>query len=139
MGIDPRRIEFVGFMPVANYFQEYQRIDVALDPFPYGGGTTTCDALWMGVPLISRQGRTAVSRAGFSILSNIGLPELVGNSPEQYVQIAADLAGDLPRLAHLRATLRQRMERSPLMDARQFTHDLENAYRTMWRQWVTKS
>ncbi len=138
-GIDPQRIEFVGFMPIPDYFQQYQRIDIALDPFPYGGGTTTCDALWMGVPVISRRGRTAVSRAGFSILSNIGLPELVGNSSDEYVQIAAELAGDLPRLAHLRATLRQRMERSPVMDAQQFTHDLETAFRTMWRQWVSKS
>src|SRR5208337_4322502 len=102
---------------MAEYLRIYEHIDVALDPFPYGGGTTTCDALWMGVPVVSLAGETAVGRGGLSILSNIGLPELVARDPEEYVRIAAELARDLPRLSNLRATLRQRMQSSPLMNA----------------------
>ena len=77
-GVAAERVEFVDFQPMAEYFDVYRRIDVALDPFPYVGGTTTCDALWMGVPVVSLAGQTAVGRGGLSILSNVGLPELVG-------------------------------------------------------------
>ena len=80
-GISAERLAFVDFLPTAEYFGVYQRIDVALDPFPYGGGTTTCDALWMGVPVVSLAGQTAVGRGGVSILSNLGLPELVACDP----------------------------------------------------------
>jgi predicted O-linked N-acetylglucosamine transferase (SPINDLY family) len=113
----------------------YGRIDIALDPFPWGGGITTCEALWMGVPVVSLVGRTAVGRGGASILANIGVPELVAQTPEQYVQIAAALARDLPRLAELRRTLRARMQASPLMDAPRFARNVEAAYRQMWRNW----
>ena len=116
-GVATQRLAFVDSLPTAEYFHVYQRIDVALDPFPYGGGTTTCDALWMGVPVVSLAGQTAVGRGGVSLLSNVGLPELVAQDGEQYVQIAAELANDLPRLGQLRATLRDRMQHSPLMDA----------------------
>jgi len=136
--IDPARIEFVGFLGASTYFAQYQRIDVALDPFPYPGGTTTCDALWMGVPVVTLGGKTAVSRAGVSILSNVGLPELISRSMGQYTQIAAQLAADLPRLAELRASLRQRMRSSPLMDARYFARAVEAAYRQMWRGWCDR-
>jgi predicted O-linked N-acetylglucosamine transferase (SPINDLY family) len=133
--LDPERLRFVRLSPLAQYFRTYHHIDIALDPFPYCGGTTTCDALYMGVPVITRTGQTAVSRGGLSILSNMGLGELISNNPEDYVRIAADLAGDLPRLAQLRATLRQRMASSPLMDAPQFSRDVESAYRRMWKTW----
>ncbi len=123
---------------MAEYFNVYQRIDVALDPFPYGGGTTTCDALWMGVPVVSLAGQTAVGRGGLSILSNLGLPELVAHDAEQYVRIAEGLANDLPRLSNLRATLRQRMQDSPLMDAPRFARNVEAAYREMWRHWCVR-
>src|ERR1700689_362610 len=99
---------------MAEYFQLYHCIDVALDPFPYGGGTTTCDALWMGVPVVSLAGRTAVGRGGLSILSNVGLADLVAYDIEQYVSIARRLASDLPRLNALRQGLRDRMRNSPL-------------------------
>jgi len=134
-GIDVSRFEFVGPVVTAEYFRRYLGIDVALDPFPYPGGTTTCDALWMGVPVVTLAGRTAVSRGGVSILSNVGLPELIARSPEEYVQIAATLAGDLPRLAGLRAGLRPRLLASPLMDAAGFVRDVEGAFRQMWRAW----
>jgi predicted O-linked N-acetylglucosamine transferase (SPINDLY family) len=137
-GIAPERLAFAAFAPLEEYFSIYGRIDVALDPFPYGGGTTTCDALWMGVPLVSLAGTTAVGRSGVSILSSVGLPELVVQDHEQYVRIAAHLAADLPRLADLRATLRGRMQRSPLMDAPRFARGVEAAYRNMWRRWCTQ-
>jgi predicted O-linked N-acetylglucosamine transferase (SPINDLY family) len=134
-GISAERVEFFDIQPMADYFGVYRRIDVALDPFPYGGGTTTLDALWMGVPVVSLAGQTAVGRGGLSILSNLGLPELVAHDAEQYVRIAAELAADLPRLSDLRATLRQRMQRSSLMDAPRFARNIEAAYREMWRRW----
>jgi predicted O-linked N-acetylglucosamine transferase (SPINDLY family) len=136
--VSAERVRFVPMLPMADYFRLYERIDVALDPFPYGGGTTTCDALWMGVPVVSLAGNTAVGRGALSILSNAGLPELVARNPEQYVQIAAGLAGDMPRLSGLRATLRQRMQKSPLMDAPRFARNVEAAYRTMWRRWCER-
>ena len=131
-GIDPGRIEFVARSSYSDYFKRYGQIDIALDPFPYAGATTTCDALWMGVPVVSLAGRTAQSRAGLSILSNVDLAECVARSTEEYLQIAQDLSRDLPRLASLRSTLRDRMRASPLMDAVRYAHDVEDAYRRMW-------
>jgi predicted O-linked N-acetylglucosamine transferase (SPINDLY family) len=89
----------------------------------------------MGVPVISLVGPTAVGRGGASILANVGAPELIARTPQQYVQIATDLAGDLTRLAELRRTLRARMQASPLMDAPRFARNVEAAYRQMWRNW----
>jgi protein O-GlcNAc transferase len=128
-------LEFVSGLLPRQYFQLYHRIDIALDPFPYCGGTTTCDALWMGVPVVSLAGRTAVGRGGLSILSNLDLAELVGHDEDAYVRIALELAGDLPHLAELRATLRERMHNSVLMDAPRFARNVEAAYRAMWRRW----
>ena len=127
-------------MPTKAYLELYQQVDIALDTFPYGGGTTTCDAApRMGVPVVSLTGNTAVGRGGLSILSNLGLSELVAHSEEEYVQIARELAGNLPRLGNLRSTLRQQMERSPLMDAPRFARSIEAAYRQMWRKWCDVS
>jgi len=134
-GVDPQRVRFSGNVPLAEYFRLYHQIDIALDTFPYGGGTTTCDTLWMGVPVVCLVGKTAVGRGGVSILSNVGCPELIGQSEQAYVRIAHDLANDLPRLSQLRATLRSRMEHSPLMDAPRFARHVEAAYREMWRKW----
>jgi predicted O-linked N-acetylglucosamine transferase (SPINDLY family) len=134
-GIDPARLEFIGRLPVSEYFQCYHRIDIALDTFPFCGGTTSCDALWMGVPVVSLVGKTTVSRGGLTILTNVGLAELAANTVDDYVKIAKELAGDLPKLAVLRAGLRQRMAQSPLMDAPRFAQDIEAAFRDMWRRW----
>ena len=134
-GIGTERVEVVGFLPRREYLRLYQRIDLGLDPFPCNGMTTTCDALWMGVPVLTLPGEMPVSRAGLSILSSVGLAELAASSAEDYVRIAAELAGDLPRLAELRATLRPRMQASPLMDARRFARNVEAAYRAMWAHW----
>jgi len=135
-GLEGNRLSFVPAVSQQEYFRQYQSIDIALDPFPYGGGTTTCDALWMGVPVVSLRGKTAVGRAGASILNQVNLPKLVANNVEEYVKIAANLAGNLPALAELRRQLRARMRQSPLMDAVGFTRDIEAAFRRMWLQWI---
>jgi protein O-GlcNAc transferase len=132
-GIDPTRLTFVNKMPLSDYMRQYHQIDIALDPFPYVGGTTTCDALWMGIPVITLSGQTAISRGGASILTNINLPELIANSAEDYARIATSLAADLPRLIHLRSALREKMRTSPLMDAPRFARNMEAAYRKMWQ------
>jgi protein O-GlcNAc transferase len=133
--VDETRAAFVGRQSLANYLQTYSEIDVALDPYPYGGGTTTCDALWMAVPVVSLAGRTAVSRAGSTLLSNVGLEDLVARSEAQYIELAAGLIRDTDRLAQLRGELRRSLESSPVMDARQFARDFEAALRTVWRAW----
>jgi protein O-GlcNAc transferase len=136
--ISPDRVVFTEKVGGTEYFRLYQSIDVALDPFPYGGGTTTCDALWMGVPVVTLVGRTAVGRGGLSILSNIGLVNLVAYDPEQYIRIAVELVQDLPELDRLRGALRNRMQCSPLMDASRFARNIEAAYRSMWQDWCAK-
>ena len=134
-GVLAERVVFIDFQPMTEYFDVYEQVDVALDPFPYGGGTTTCDALWMGVPVVSLAGPRAVGRGGLSILSNLGLSDWVAHDAEQYVQIAVGLVSDLLRLSNIRATLRQRMQSSVLMDAPRFARNIEAAYREMWRRW----
>ena len=120
---------------MTEYFRLYNAIDLALDPFPYGGGTTTCDALYMGVPVVSLKGRTAVGRAGVSILSNVGLQELIAESPGEYVRIALDHDQNWHRLGELRSILRQRMRASPIMNFAAFARNVEQQYRRMWQAW----
>jgi predicted O-linked N-acetylglucosamine transferase (SPINDLY family) len=128
------RVEIAPRLSLAKYYELFSRIDIALDTFPYNGHTTTCDCLWMGVPVVTLSGVAAVSRAGVSVLNNVGLPELIATSPEAYVSAAVSLAGDPNRLAELRATLRERMSQSPIMNGKLITQDLENAYTQMWAQ-----
>ena len=135
MGIAGHRVEFCGRCSRDEYLRLYDRIDIALDPVPYNGVTTTLDALWMGVPVVSLAGKTAAGRAGLSLLSTAGLAELATRTPEEFVGVASGLAQDRPRLAQLRSTLRSRMEASPLMDAPRFARNIEAAYRTAWRRW----
>jgi predicted O-linked N-acetylglucosamine transferase (SPINDLY family) len=113
----------------------YHEIDLGLDTFPYNGHTTSLDSYWMGVPVVTLAGKTVVGRAGVSQLTNLGLTELIARTPQEYIEIAAQLAGDLLRLAELRRTLRDRMRASPLMDAPGFTRGIESAYRKMWKTW----
>jgi predicted O-linked N-acetylglucosamine transferase (SPINDLY family) len=137
-GVDPERIEFVAKVALGDYMKRYHELDLCLDPFPFCGGTTTMDALWMGVPVITLAGRTAVGRGGVSILSNLGLTELIAHTPEQYVAIALDWASDHSRLAALHASLRRRMQTSPLMNGRQYAADVEAALREMWKTWCAR-
>jgi protein O-GlcNAc transferase len=136
-GIDSERIEFLPRHSRRQYLELYHRIDVGLDSFPYNGHTTSLDSFWMGVPVVSLVGQTAVSRAGWCQLSNLGLADLAGKTQEQFAQIAVELANDAQRLQELRSTLRRRMEKSPLMDAPRFAQNIEAAYRQMWRTWCT--
>jgi predicted O-linked N-acetylglucosamine transferase (SPINDLY family) len=134
-GIAPNRVEFIVRFRMQTYLEMYNSIDICLDPFPYTGATTTCDALWMGVPVVSLAGATATARGGLTILSHIGLGELVAQSREQYVELAVRLAANLPRLSELRSGMRERMLASPLMDAVGLTRDVESRLREMWRRW----
>lgn len=118
-----------------SHLMQYNRIDIGLDTFPYNGTTTTCEALLMGVPVITLAGNTHVSRVGMSLLSNVGLSDLIAKTPDEYVAIAENLAGDLKKLQYLREHLRGMMSQSPLTDAERFTSNLENYYRTMWENW----
>lgn len=130
-GITADRTSFVPFRPRAEYLRTYHQIDLGLDTFPYNGHTTSLDSLWMGVPVVTRVGATAVGRAGLSQLFNLNLSELAAGTDARFVEVAVELANDLPRLAELRRTLRQRMERSPLMDPERFARNIEAAYRQM--------
>jgi predicted O-linked N-acetylglucosamine transferase (SPINDLY family) len=117
----------------------YHQIDIGLDTFPSNGHTTSLDSFWMGVPVVTHVGQTIVGRAGYCQLKNLGLAELIAETPEQFIAIAAGLAGDLARLASIRASLRERMEKSPLMDAPRFAGHVEAAYRAIWQRWCNKS
>jgi predicted O-linked N-acetylglucosamine transferase (SPINDLY family) len=137
LGVEAGRIEFQGKLPIPEYLHVYHRIDLGLDAFPYNGHTTSLDSLWMGVPVVSLCGQTAVSRGGWSQLSNLGLgDQFVSRSDEEFVEVSARWARDLAGLAELRGSLRRRMESSPLMDGEGFTRDVESVYRRLWRQWA---
>jgi protein O-GlcNAc transferase len=138
-GIAQSRLEFVGRMDRTTFLRTHDRIDIALDPLPYNGITTTCDALFMGTPVLTLVGQTAAGRAGKGMLSTIGLNELIADNSEEFVRKGTELAGDIPRLVEIRRTLRRRLRESPLMNAKRFTRDMENAYRATWRTWCRKS
>ena len=133
IGVEPARIFFVPPQRRSFYLKEYEAIDVGLDTFPYNGHTTSLDSLWLGVPVVTLKGRAAVGRGGVSILSNVGLKELIAEDTDRYVEIAVELANDRQRLTDLRRDLRGRMLRSPLMNASLYARDIESAYRAMWR------
>jgi protein O-GlcNAc transferase len=137
-GVEPDRIELLGWVAASDHPAHYGRVDIALDTYPYHGTATTCESFWMGVPVVSLAGESHVSRVGVSLLSSVGLAELIARTPEEYVKIAVGLAGDLPRLAEMRRGLRSRMEASVLMDGPSFARDVEAAYRQMWRNWCSE-
>jgi predicted O-linked N-acetylglucosamine transferase (SPINDLY family) len=122
-----------------DHLNQYNHIDISLDTFPYHGTTTTCEALWMGVPSITLEGPNHASRPGVSLLSNVGLSDLIAKTPQEYVDTAVRLAGDRPRLAEMRTGLRQRMLESSLMDGPLFASDMEACYRQAWRTWCAEA
>jgi protein O-GlcNAc transferase len=134
-GIDPARVIVDGGGDVSSMMASYNQVDIGLDTFPYSGGLTTCEALWMGVPVVTWPGPRFESRHSFSHLSNAGLTETTARDLDDYVRIAVELANDLPRLADIRLNLRTHMAASPLCDPDGFVRDLETAFRTMWRAW----
>ena len=134
-GIAAGRIATLPRMGYADYLRSFNDVDVSLDTTPYSGGTTTCDALWMGVPVITVPGTRSISRSTTSILATLGLSDWIATSPEDYVRLAVRCTEDRESIAELRRTLRGRMRASPLVDELQFARDVEDAYRRMWRTW----
>ena len=134
LGIDADRIVVEPPSWRADYLRAYDRIDIALDPFPYPGGTTSFEALWMGVPVLTRRGDRFLSRAGETIMRNAGLPDWIATDDDDYVSRAVRLAGDTARLASLRAGLREQARASPLFDAPRFARHFENAMNGMWER-----
>ncbi len=132
-GVDPGRIEFLQITKTAReHLALYSRVDIALDPFPYNGTTTTCEALWMGVPVVTLRGTVHACRVGASLLTTVGAPELIASDVGGYVGIAAGLAADAGRLASYRATLREKMAASPLRDGPGFARRFERAARDIY-------
>jgi predicted O-linked N-acetylglucosamine transferase (SPINDLY family) len=127
-GIQAHRLTLLNRRGLDDYFRLHQAVDICLDPFPFNGCNTTADALWMGVPVVTLAGKTCVSRQGLAVLRVLGLDDLVAETPDTYVAIAVSLAGDRERLKQLRATLRDRLQSSLLMDPVRFTRHLEAAY-----------
>ena len=138
-GIDSKRVKLIGLIadPI-DHLAFYGNIDIALDPFPYHGTTTTCEALWMGVPVITLAGKTHVSRVGVSLLNAIGLPELIATNSDEYIALAVRLASNLENLAQLRAELRNRMTNSYLCNRLAHTQNIETAYREVWQRYCSK-
>lgn len=137
--VEAHRVECLPRQPHQQYLTLYNRIDLALDPFPYTGHTTTLDGLWMGVPLVTLVGSTVASRGSLSILTNLGLQELAASTQEDYIKLAINLAKNRPRLRELRDGLRKKMKHSVLMNAEKFTQQTESAYRMIWQQWCEKA
>ena len=134
-GVDPRRLLMLGPTSRAEHLATCNRIDIALDPFPYTGATTTVECLWMGVPVLTLAGDRFIARQGVSLLMNAGLPDWIAVDEDDYVAKALAHAADLPRLATLRAGLRAEVLASPLFDARRFATHFTAALRAMWRLW----
>ena len=133
--VDRARITVQPYVALEDYFRSFDAVDVALDTMPFSGGTTTCDALWMGVPVITVPGARPSSRSAASILTTAGLGDWIASSPEDYVRLAVEFARDRTVLNGLRSSLRQKLRQSPLMDEERFVRDLEATYRQMWREW----
>jgi predicted O-linked N-acetylglucosamine transferase (SPINDLY family) len=138
-GVDPGRVQCFVKVGHADFWALHAEVDIALDPFPFGGGTTTCETLWMGVPLVTCTGREGgdfeprfASRMSAAFLRNIGLPELATETVDNYVALAVSLANDISLLTRLRSELRPRMAAAPLTDANRFAREMEAAYRGMW-------
>lgn len=137
-GIEADRIELRGWSAHGDMLNEYGDVDIALDPFPFSGGLTSCEALWMGVPVITMPGDQPISRQTTGFLTTTGLTGLIAENAGRYVAIAAGYAKDLDRLAQLRKDLRMRAAASPLCNGKRFSADMEQAYRNIWQQWCKK-
>ena len=135
-GVAPERIRFADYASSARgHLEVYREVDIALDTFPYNGTTTTCEAMWMGVPVVTLAGERHAARVGASLLSAAGFTAGIAERPEDYVTIARLMAGQPQLLVALRGNLRAGMARSPLCDAAGHTRALEEAYRAVWHIW----
>lgn len=137
--VSRERVTCVPYAALEEYLRLFAKVDIALDSLPFSGGTTSCDTLWMGVPIVTMPGTRSVSRSASSVVSNVGLTDWIASSPEDYVRRAVRFAGERKLLAELRGSMRSRMAASPLMDEVRFVHDLERAYREMWRKWCAEN
>jgi protein O-GlcNAc transferase len=140
-GIDTSRIKLRNAFSkedTSRYLTVYQAVDISLDTFPWSGHTTACESLWMGVPVITLRGTRHAGRMVASVLTHLGLPDLIADTPEQYIEKAAQLAQDIDRLAKLRSELREKVKNSPLCDGKGFTRSLEEAYREMWQRQASR-
>jgi protein O-GlcNAc transferase len=135
VGISKGRIILQSADPSPKHLKSYNAVDIGLDTFPFNGLTTTCEAMWMGVPVITLAGTGYAARAGVGLLSTVGLSELIANTQDEYIKIARSLALDINRLILLRSSLRDRMAHSPLIDAQRFIINVETCYREMWKNW----
>ncbi len=134
-GVDSDRLEFRSYSPYFEMLEQYGDIDIALDTFPFNGGTTTCEALWMGVPVVTLSGHLPISRQSASLLVSCGLSSLVAHSQDEFISIVNNLASDNKALSRLRGTMREKLKTSPLYNGKLFTENLESAYREMWHCW----
>jgi len=138
-GVTSDQIKMLPTTPsISEHLGLYNRVDIGLDPFPYNGTTTTCEALWMGVPVVTLRGDCHAARVGASILTRVGLEKLIAVNEKDYVNRAAELANEFDRLEKLRARIRQRMIVSPLCDSKTFARAVESVYRRIWRSWCEK-
>jgi predicted O-linked N-acetylglucosamine transferase (SPINDLY family) len=136
-GIPKDRIELYGRLPNKNdHLELYNGIDIGLDPFPFNGATTTCEALWMAVPVITLLGDRHVGRVGASILTNVGLKNLIAQDIDGYIKLASKTASNIEYLQEIRQTLRKRMESSLLCNGNSFARDIESAYQYMWNKYL---
>jgi predicted O-linked N-acetylglucosamine transferase (SPINDLY family) len=135
-GVEPGRVELLGWSPHPELLAHYHRIDLGLDPFPYSGGLTTCEALWMGVPVITCPGETFASRHSLTHMANAGLNETIAGTWAEHVELAVSWACDLSRLAAVRAGLRQRVAASSLCDGKRFAENFMQVLRSARRKWV---
>jgi predicted O-linked N-acetylglucosamine transferase (SPINDLY family)/HPt (histidine-containing phosphotransfer) domain-containing protein len=137
-GFPVERLKLFGRKPFKEYFEFHNTVDIALDPFPYNGGTVTAHALWMGVPVLSLAGKAPIQRMVASMNTSVGIPEFIAESEDQYIDIAKRFANDLGALAAVRKNLRRKMLASPLMDSMKVTGELEQSIRQVWREWCEK-
>jgi len=133
-GINPARVTILAHIKSRKeYLARYAEVDMMLDSFPYPGVTTTCEALWMGVPTLTLAGDTLLARQGAGVLTAAGMGDWIATDLSDYIDKAVSLAGDLPKLAALRAGLRAQVSASPLFDARRFARNFEDALWGMWQ------
>ena len=134
-GVSASRLTFRGWTSLEDYLRVGNEVDIALDSYPFNGGVTSCHTLWMGLPLVSLSGKSAASRVGRGILSQLGLTDWIAEAPDQYRAIAVQLAKDPVVLAHLRLTLRSRMQAAGLLDGDALAQRVEGQYKSIWAQW----
>ena len=138
-GVAPEAVRMLGSSRHLEHLETYHRVDLGLDPFPHGGGVSTAEALWMGVPVVTLAGASLASRLSASILTALGMQEWIARSDDEYVRIAVQAAADLPALERLRLALRGRMAASAVGDVAAYARRVEQTYRALWRRWCERS